>query len=300
MSTELNHLDELDKGINKDFQDNANIDLLGWHDVKREDLPYEGILFPKSYQFQVKTANAETVAHYSAMDESNPLSVQAALTHVVEKHIRIIDKSKGSRLVKPLTVIHETMRLWFALLVHTYTGFASSFEKSETCPNQSCNHSHKVVITPFVLKFTELGQFAQKYLDNETGKILIKTQTYGDIEYQPITLKIRAELMAFVQERHQNRKAFDLSFLSYAPLMYPTRKANQTLDSLYSEFYKLQQDTKKFSTFTKILQKIDVEQMLWVDTNCPKCDYRFQVDISKTEGLRNIFLDKSVDDEFIG
>ncbi|BBI90414.1 hypothetical protein HYO65_gp022 [Tenacibaculum phage PTm1] len=291
---EKNMLDTLaqrDAGINTNKVDT----FIGWHDVKREDLPYGGLFFPKSYNFQVQPANAETVAHYSSMDETNPLSVQSALTHVIKKHIRITDNGE---VVNSLDVIHESMRFWFAMLVHTYTGNSTSLENSEMCPK--CNHSNKVVITPYVIKFMELDDYVRERVDVNTGMFIQKTKSYGELEYQPITLGMRAELMAYMQEKYQKKESFDMQFLSYAPLIYPLRKKGQSIDDLYKNvYYPMTQDIKKFSTFTKIINKVALDQLLTIDTNCSKCDHRFQVDISKTQGLRHIFLDSSADDELL-
>ena len=56
MSDDLKKLDDLDKGINKPQPKKDIESFLGWHDLKREDLPYGGRLFPKNYIFQVQAA----------------------------------------------------------------------------------------------------------------------------------------------------------------------------------------------------------------------------------------------------
>ena len=293
----LNELDKKDAGVNAPIE-TSDKSFMGWFDVKREFLPYEGVFFPESYVFQVQPADAATVTHYSSMDESNPLSVQAALTHVVDKHIRIKDTSKTNRYLKPLPIIHETMRFWFAMLVHSYTGNSTSLETTEKCP--SCNHSNKIVITPHVIKFNEVSDFVSERIQSATGKILVGTKTYGELEYMPITLKMRAELLAYMQEKYQKKEDFDMQFLSYAPLVYPFKTASMSMNDLYKNvYYPMTQDVKKFSVYTKTINKVALEQLLSIDSSCSRCDHRFPVDIQKTTGLRDIFLDADSDDEFI-
>ena len=60
MSDDLKKLDDLDKGINKPQPKKDIESFLGWHDLKREDLPYGGRLFPKNYIFQVQAASADS------------------------------------------------------------------------------------------------------------------------------------------------------------------------------------------------------------------------------------------------
>ena len=294
MSDDLKKLDDLDKGINKPQPKKDIESFLGWHDLKREDLPYGGRLFPKNYIFQVQAASAGTIAHYSAMDESNPLSVQAALTHVIKNHIRIMD---GKRSIDPLTVIHESMRFWFAMMVHTYTGNATALEATETCP--SCKKQTKMTITPFVIEFQEMSDYVNERIDEATGKIFQKTKTYGTLEFSPITLSVRAELMAFMQEKFQKKEDFDMQFLSYYPLFHSER-GNQSIEEVYKKLYfPLTKDKKKFSVFTQIIRRVALDQLLQLSGTCSHCAHRFRYDISRTTGLRDIFLDANANDELL-
>lgn len=290
----LNTLDKLDENINKD---RTVSDVLGWHLVKREDLPFKGMFFPQSYVFKVKAASAGAIAHYSAMDESNPLSVQAALTEMIKQHISIEDDGKS---IDPLTVIHETMRFWFVMLVHAHTGNTTNLENKENCQNPNCRKQQTVVITPFNIEFSEPSDFVKKYTDEISGKILIKTESFGEIEYKPITLAMRAELLAFMQDRYQKKEEFDLQFLNYASLIFPVRVDNQPIESLYKNVYfPMTQDVKKFSTYTKIIKQIKLVQEMNVKHTCTSCKTEYRLDISDTGGLSTIFLDESTDNEFL-
>lgn len=290
----LDVLDKLDKNINKDTTVN---ETLGWHIVEREKLPFNGMFFPQSYVFKVKAASAGSVAHYSAMDESNPLSVQAALTEMIKNHIVIEENGKP---IDPLKVIHETMRFWFVMLVHAYTGNTTNLEHKENCQKTDCRKLQTVVITPFNIEFSNPGDFVQKYTDAITGKILIKTESYGTIEYQPITLAIRAELLEFMQDRYQKKEEFDLQFLNYASLIFPRRAENQTTEDLYKNVYfPMTQNVKMFSTYTKIIKNINLVQEMQVKHACTSCKSEYRLDISNTGGLSTIFLDASTDNEFL-
>lgn len=296
-NNELQQLDDKDTGVNKPSTVQLNESFLGWHEVERADLPYEGMLYPESYVFKVQAASAGTISHYSSMDETNPLSVQAALTHVIKEHIQVFD---GKRNIDPLEVIHESMRFWFAMLVHSYTGNATSLEHTETCPALGCGHNHKVTITPHVTKFTEMSDYVRTHIDASTGNIVQKTKSYGTLVYQPITIKMRGELLSYMQEQYQKKQDFDMQFLSFAPLIWPQRKKGQTVDDLYKNVYfPITKDHKKFSVYTKIIRQVALDQLLFIETNCSKCNHRFQVDISQASGLRDIFLAKDIDDELV-
>lgn len=297
----LKALEEMDSNINSDEKiqttqpKNENkVEYLGWIDIKREELPYKGVLYPEHIKFQVRPANAKEIRHFSSLDESNPLSVNESLNYIINNCIRCF---AGKTLVKASDVIYEHQRLFFVLLVQTYTGTTTSLTFDTKCNDTKCNHKQTVTVTPYNFMYSEISDKGYEYLDQKTGIFNISTKTLGDFRYRPLTNSESILVQDYMIECRKEGIDFESTFVELASFFMLDKKNTENIKDIYLKFLKVTSDPKTFSILKKIKDIVNVDQLFEVSKNCDKCNRPNTHKISTFEGIRNLFIDDNIDDE---
>lgn len=274
--------------------ENAIEPQTGWIDIDRSKISYGGMLYPQSYRFQVKTVNVGTIKYFSTLDENNVLSVNDALTFVIDKHIRVLD---GNRALKSLDVIYEHDRFFFVMLVHTFSGAPTALTYETKCTHEKCNCVQEVSITPYNLSWKEIPEKGQTYINPKTGAFVIPSKNLGTLNYRPLTLSESGELTEFMLSSRRNGEDIEKFFLQAAPFIVSSA-AKKDAASVYQEYLQISNDSKKVSLFLHILKEIIVfGQLLEIEVTCKKCSRPFRAQISSVKGLGNIFLTNDIADE---
>lgn len=266
----------------------------GWIDIDREKISYLGALYKRSLRFQIKPASIGTVKYFSTLDENNPLSVNDALTFVIQNHIRVLD---GARSIPPLEVIFEHDRFFFVMLVHTYSGAPTALTYEAKCTHEKCNCLQEISISPYNIRYSELSDKAKGYIHAESGEFRTTTKTLGDIRYRPLTLLESGELTEFMLKSRRNGEEIEPLFLQIAPFLVCTKKPEDTASHIYQSYLKLTSNLKMVSVLIHFLREANVAQLLEIEIDCKKCKRPFRSQISSVKGLRNIFLVDDIDGE---
>lgn len=261
--------------------------VTGWSDIDKTSLSYEALLYPESYRFQIKPVTAGTVKYFSGLDENNPISVNDALSYVVENHIRVLD---GNKMLKALDVIYEHDRFKFVMLVHLWSGATTTLSFTGNCTHTKCGHQQSIDITAEKLQYSELTAKGKSWLNNESGYFVIETASMGTRYFRPLTLNESTEIVEFIQSKRQKGLTIEPLFLQYAGFYMHDRKHNESIEELYQTYLKATSNIKEVSLLQGILEHITVKQLFEVLTVCKSCDNPFQSRITSVEGLRNIFL----------
>jgi hypothetical protein len=301
MENPLNNQDEHSakmKELGKISADEKHVDPIdpvgGWIDINREQISYSGLLYPESYRFQVKPVMSSTIKYFSSLDESNPLSVNDALSYVIKHHIRVLD---GKKELKCMDTIYEHDRFFFVMVVHVYSGAPTSLAYSCNCTNSDCRHKQDVEITPYNLQYSELSEKGKEYLNPELGKFIISTKSMGTRNYRPLKLSESAKLTDFVLKSQRNGEEIEPFFREAAGFICHETSALEPADSIYQKYLQLTANAKEISLLHKILEHIEVKQLLQIEVLCERCKNPFLSEIRTVAGLKNIFIDSSISDE---
>lgn len=270
--------------------------ISGWIDIKRDEIPYEGKLYEQSYRFQVKPVNTDTIKYFSSMDENNALSVNDALTYVINKHVRILD---GNKLIDVLDTIYEHDRFFFVMLVHTYTGSTTALKFPTNCKvDGTCNHKQDAIISPYNLQVKPLEEKAWSYLNPELGKFVIETKTLGRWTFKPLTLKLSGEITEFMMKQRREGVEVDKTFLKVAPFLNMSERApGQSIETFYHKYFKLTDSATKITLINRLEKMLAPEQLTEILVDCEKCQRPFRTPISSVAGLRDIFFVHDIDGE---
>lgn len=266
----------------------------GWIDIDTSKFSYEGRLYKKSLRFQVKPVTVGTIKYFSTLDENNPLSVNDALTFVIEQHIRVLD---GKRVLKSLDVIYEHDRFFFVMLVHSYSGAPTALSYDANCSHQKCNHPQDVSISPYNIKWSEISEKGDSYINPDEGMINIPTKNFGILKYRPLTLSESGELTEFMLESRRKGEDIEKLFLQVAPFIAHEKKAGENAASVYQKYLKITSDPKYVALLMHIIELLNIAQLLEIEVDCKKCSRPFRSQISSVKGLRNIFLANDIADE---
>lgn len=290
----LNALDEKHESKKQNTSEEPLSVVGQWIDVKRESLSYDGRLYPETYRFQVKPVATKTIKYFSMLDENNPMSVNDALTYVIKHHVRVL---QDNRNLDVLSCIHEHDRFYFVMLVHTYSGAPTALSFPTSCKSSSCKQKQDAVITPYALRYQPLSDKANDWLNVKTGVFNIDTKI-GKFHYKPLSLQESIDLTEFTMKKRRDDEEIEQLFTRVAPLLMHSREPHQTIDDVYQRYLRVTSDSQKIALFLRIIEILDIKQLLEIEVNCQKCKKPFRAPISSVAGLRNIFVVHDIDDLF--
>lgn len=271
------------------------IDTLGWQDIARKDIPYQGMLYPESYKFQVLPAATKDIRQYSSLDETNIISVSDALNRMIRTNVRIIDTADNK--VIPSTRIYEHERFFWILLIQTYTGGTKTITFEHMCEEDSCQHMNQVSITPYKLMYSKMSAKMLQRWDAVKGYASILTKTLGEFKYRPITLDESIKVSEFMIKRRQNKKPYEANFSKLLPFIRQLDKKNNVSD-LYSSYIELRPQVLSF-LMRLSGHDFDVRAEQTLEESCEKCECGIYPTIQFPDGIANIFFDDNVDDELL-
>lgn len=266
----------------------------GWMPLDKKNLSYDGTLYPSAYQFQIKPITAGTAKYFSALDENSPIAVNDALTFVVEKHIRIIHEGK---LLNTLQTIHEHDRFKLVLLVHLYSGSPTSLSFQGQCTHANCYQEQTIDITAKGLQYSDITAKGLTYLNQETGYFVIATKSMGTRYFRPLSLAESVEIVEFLHTSRAKGDIIEQLFLKHAGFFMHDRKPKETIAELYQRYLSKTSDIKEVSLLQLILEELTIQQSFDLEVTCKSCNNPFQSKITSLQGLRRIFLVRSVEGE---
>lgn len=292
-TSKLDALDKIEKTAPKSIYEGIDLtkqeNFLGWLDIDRSAISYGGRLYPKSWKFQVKPAKVKEIRHFSAIDESNPISVTDSLNQMIMSNVRILD---GNTVI-PSSNLYEHDRFQFILFIHAYSGTATAIKYAHKCSN--CDNELEVSLTPFVLRFKELSETATKYLTS-SGKFEISTKSFGKKIYQPITIDMSTKIKDFVTEKYRTDDDYERNFIKLLPFIYVQ---NKSLAEIYVDKY-LSLSEKEYSVLYTLADKhFDIGAKNEISVECNKCNNGGVAPIKFPNGIRSIFINDDISDELI-
>jgi hypothetical protein len=259
----------------------------GWIDIKKDDISYNARLYPASYRFQVKPVTAGTAKYFAALDETDALSVNDALTYVIDNHVRILD---GNRKLPTVDTLYEHDRFKFVMLVHLYSGAPTTLSYTGSCTHNKCRREQAIDITHDKLQYSQLSDKALSWLNETTGYFVIPTKTMGVRHYRPLSLAEASESVMFIESQKRKGLQIEALFTKLAGFFMHDKTMGETIESIYKRYLHATQDLKEVSLLQEIADNINVGQTFDITTDCKGCKNPFNSKITSVAGIRNIFL----------
>lgn len=272
-----------------DMDNRSDVSMFQWHDIDRKLLPFEGRLYPSSYQFQIKPALVKEIRMFSELDENNPMSIVKAFRELLRTNLRILD---NGTVISSMNVLDQH-QLFFILLIREYSDTGKVLTMKHTC--KSCDYENELLLSSDLLQYTEPSEKAWTYL-KETGVFEIDTKTHGRIYYKPTTLADTQAISEFVIDLKQREERYESNFGLLFPFIRKTKVYK--IAELYQEYLSMKRE--RFSFLLSLQKKhFDIRPKTEVESVCSSCECGILCKIEFRGGLANIFIANNVDDELL-
>jgi hypothetical protein len=267
---------------NARIEEASMIDPLGYIELKKSDLSYNGDLYGADTRISVLPVKAGLLKYFATLDETNPMSVQDALIYVLKNHVRVI---RGKKVLDAADTIYEHDRLLMTMFVHQYSGSPTNLVIKAKTPSKQ---EQDVIVTPKSLLFSELTEKGKSYLNAKTGQFEIKTKSFGTIIYKPLTANQSIKLTEYVYRQQQEGETIEPFFIQVAPFFINEANANDP-KKIYGEYFKATQDMKYISVLLKALEHVNVELLLEFSAIDEKTKEPFRAPVTSLRGIKDIF-----------
>lgn len=274
---------------------------IGWYGINRQELPYQGKLYPQDWNFEIKSATGKEIAYFSTIDSDDPISVMDGMNYIIRNCVRI---TSNNGPVNP-NKIYEIDRIFFILKVRDLTmpERENGLYINEKCPFRCSDTENQIELTSSSIVYKELSDFAKKYIDPVLGGFTVKTKLLGDIHFTPSTIEsAEAYKEYFVNLPQENRDTkFGVRFQYYISdeMLANAKTPDIAIKEAYQKFYDLSQEPKKFAIYMKIEQEIQPGIEDQIKYICPTCKKEVRTALRFPNGIQNIFLSSNISEEFL-
>lgn len=271
------------------FEDDKTIvEEIGWIRVKPETLPSQGIFYPTGTEILIRAANAAEIRHWSTIDEEDLLSLDDALTHVVDKctKIKFPDGSMGKA-----KDIKEIDRFFIVFAIREFTFKKGENQLNVTFKCKNCGKNDTRSISKEMLSYYNADPQLQARFDAETRCFVLKLKSTGEETklYLP-SLGVMAYIKGYLRRKSQQQEEYDKAFIKWAPFLFPDWRILS--DALYE---KTLQDSfgwtnDKISVvdwFVDTMQKTVKPELTH---SCSACSTEVSAPINFRGGVKSLFL----------
>ena len=265
----------------------------GYKILAKTEIPFNGRLYPNSWQFAYRCPTSKEVANFSTINEKDQPAIIGAIEELIKACYVIVDTNTGNQVSS--AEINDGERLFFFLKLREYYLHDKPIEYMVM--SQTFQEPVTVQLLANSLIYNTL---TEKLLESFDGRMF--TIHHKNLE-EPIkflipTLDISARIFRYIlktyrdsqKEDSDNMKdseAFNKQFLLVAPFLY--EKGNETVESLKQKFKKITADGDLLNAYITIINKINL-------TNLEKINFIHREAEEETQikfpgGWKNMFID---------
>lgn len=267
--------------------------LDGYRVVDNYDLPQTGELYPESWKFAYRCPTAKEVANFSTINDQDQPAIIAAIEDLVKKCVIIYDVDKDQQIVSGH--INDAHRIFFALKLREEYLPQSPLEYTSMC--LLCKESYMVDLRASKLQYSPLSQ---KLIDAFDGRMftLEMPGVEEPIKFLIPTIEITSKIFKYIvkvyrdsqndREKKEDRIVYDKQFLLLAPFLY--EKGTENIKELTNKFKQIQKDEARFKAYLDIANKLKLDHLDSIETECPHCKSLEEAQIRFPGGWKNMFV----------
>jgi len=268
----------------------------GWHRLHAENFPSIGRYYETDIKVVIKAATVNEIKHFSIIDESDPYSVDDAITDLLKICVKVsYDNRQGS-----WKDIKEEDKVYIVLAIRELTFAEDENRISFEVKCSSCKAPNQMEIKNENFQRRELPERISKYYSEESRIFIIKSKTFGEIRMSPPSIgsmRIIAEYIKNLSQAGEDIKEY-MPFLKVLPYLSPDWRGLSIpkINNLKMDF--LRWDKKQFLLYTQLSEKLQVgvkEKML---KKCDSCAEPIEAEIQLPTGIKGLFVEEGIlDDE---
>ena len=266
---------------------NTNVmDEIGWIMIKNEELPSQGIFYPRDTQITIRAALVSEIRHWSTIDEEDILSMDDALNRLVDKCCKIkFPNSMGS--FKDLKEI-DRFYIVFAIREYTFKKGENNLDVTFRC--KSCEKSEKVKIVKEMLSYYVPSTELQTRFKEDERCFHLNLTNGEDIKLYLPSLGVMTFIKGYLREKRQSGDDYDKAFIKWAPFLFADWRILN--EAVYSKFL---QDSfgwshDKISVVDWFVEQMQKTVKAELSHKCSNCGSEVTAPISFRGGIKSLLL----------
>lgn len=235
----------------------------GYKQLHRNELPFEGKLYPATWSFYYRSPTTKEVANFSTIDEEDKPGIVKAVTSLIAKCFVIIDTENDKEISSK--ELNDGERLFYFLKLREF--YLNDAPIQYNIINDEVEGG--VVKVNFFAASLVFPELKSGLLDKFDGRHFTFEYPGCDddrIRFLIPTLKTSERILNYVQNLHKKvsdrgqdnvkKGDFDKQLLLFAPFLYET--GTESMISLSKKFNELQKNDNKYRTLNNIINKINL------------------------------------------
>lgn len=293
----------VDQNQEIDNQDNISSNnespnmLDGFKLIQNYELPQNGELYPDTWNFAYRCPKSIEVANFSVIhDRDNPALINA-IQDLIKKCVVIYDTEFKKQISSGF--IFDCHQTFFILLLRDFYLSNIPIENKYTCT--LCHEGYDSQLTASKLIYPELSDKLLSAYNKETG---LFTLNWPGIE-EPIKFLIpninrSSQIFKYIVKAYKDAEndrdkkddviIYDKQFLLLAPYLY--EKGTENIRDLIAKFKLIKANEKLFKAYLEIISKLKLENLEYINDNCPHCGSLEENQIRFPGGWKNMFISR--------
>lgn len=275
----------------------------GFRIIERNELPFNGRLYPESWNFAYRCPTTKEVANFSTIQENEQARIIGATEELVKSCFTIIDKDKRKEI--STNEINDGERLFFFLKLREFYLHDKPIEYVVMSGDKQ-----EPVTVKFLASSLIYPEMSDKLLNSFDGRMFsfelpeTSPTNVREIKFLIPTLGRSQRIFSYLMRKYKEAnkedsdgkkesEAMDKQFLLFAPYLYET--GNEKIADLRSKYKKIIQDEYLTKAYLNIITnlKLTHKESITIDS-----DSEEETPIKFPGGWKAIFDDKGIFEGF--
>jgi hypothetical protein len=266
---------------------------LGWINLPPSLLPSGGLFYPDGVQIAIRPAEVKEIRHFSTIDETDMLDIDAKLNLILERCCVIKFPQHG--VVSYKEIKHED-RFFIIMTIRDLTFVRGEnmiiLKPKTTCQTGDCPFQNGIELRTGVLSKYVIDEKLMSYYSKSERKFVLNiTKLSRTVKLTVPSIGVIDAISTYVRNRIRQGKDVDESFIKIAPHLYEDwRSLNENklaeLEETSNNWSK-----EEFSILFQVTDLLKIGTKLEVNLPCSKCGAQeVTAPISFPDGIRSLFL----------
>jgi hypothetical protein len=266
---------------------------IGWKNLPVSILPSRGLFYPDGTQIAIRPAEVKEIRHFSTIDESDMLDVDAKLNMVLNSCC--VMKFPGEGVVSYRDLKQED-RFFIIMAIRDL-----SFVKGEnrivltpdlTCKKDNCAFKHGIELRTGVLTNYQINQKLMKYYSKTDRKFIFPVSKIGkSLSMTVPSIGVIDAISNYIKNSVRTGKDIDESFIKIAPFLFDDWRGLDDKKIQKASLDSEDWSNAEFSIYFQLAEDIKIGTKLEVSLPCQTCGAsEVTAPISFPGGFRSLFL----------
>lgn len=186
---------------------------LGFVSIPIEDLPSQGLFYPKGTMVYIRAASGGDIRRWSLMDETEIQQIDNAINDIIERCTTISCPGQAAMSYKDFK---ELDRLYLLCAIHDFT-----FPDGTNDLKIDVNEAEQVTIKKDHIEFIDLPDTFYKYYNDDERCFVFPSGVPNtkDIKIFMPSVGVTRWLKEYIQKKSRIQEQFDEDFVTVAPML---------------------------------------------------------------------------------